>query len=148
MTAYLLFTPYDYGNRPTTYIHVGFWCGLFANLVPALVEPTDGSLVPSARAKILRFTSYQEAVDSEHFAGMQWVWLDETGNINLDEFEHPADNVVYVLGQEQNGFGSCITKGAHVYVRTPTTLDSILSPSVIVPLLCYDRWAYVHGGRG
>jgi hypothetical protein len=147
MTAYLLFTPYDLGNRPTTFVMVDYWCGLFKDLRPAFINRNDCS-VPSERSGVPRFASYKDARSSELLSDLQWVWLDEVGDINLDEYVHPVDNVVYVLGQEQEGFGDCLTPGDHVRVRIPALADAIASPSLLVPILCYDRWAYINGGRG
>jgi hypothetical protein len=33
-----------------------------------------------------------------------WVHLDSKGEVNLREFQHPVDNVVYVVGHDYEGF--------------------------------------------
>jgi hypothetical protein len=146
VAAYLLFHPYDLGNRPTTFAHADFWCGKF-DLLPAIVHQ-QSMHEPSPRSGVPIFPSLLEALAGELFARCCFVWLDEAAVVTLDRYHHPPDDVVYVLGQEQDGFGDCPTEGDHVRVHFPGDPEGIASPSMIVPLLCYDRWAYLHGGRG
>lgn len=40
----------------------------------------------------------------EEYPDHMWVYLDPKAEVTLNEFEHPKDNVVYVVGDDHAGF--------------------------------------------
>ena len=139
MTVYLLFHPQDFGRNPMTYTHGDFWCSLF-RIHPYIIESGNAS-VPSKRSGVARANSLAEAIDDPLFIGYTWVWLDHRADQYLHEYQHPIDNVVYVLGHDVSGFGDVPTIGDHVQVSFGSTNE--VHASLILPLLCYDRHAYI-----
>jgi hypothetical protein len=47
-----------------------------------------------------------------------WVYLDPKGEITLNEFEHPKDNVVYVVGDDHEGFKGEMLDGQKVRIES------------------------------
>lgn len=68
-----------------------------------IVEPRN--LIPVSRddnPMVVR--SLDQAIARADLAGMQWVWLHPQGTQLLQDFAHPADNVVYCVGHDDTGF--------------------------------------------
>jgi hypothetical protein len=53
----------------------------------------------------------------EAYPDHMWVYLDPKGNITLNEFEHPKDNVVYVVGHDHEGFRGAELHGTSVRIE-------------------------------
>ena len=49
------------------------------------------------------FWSWQEMLEELH--DHRIVFLDGAGDIELKDFEHPEDNVIYCVGSDPDGFG-------------------------------------------
>lgn len=105
----------------------------------------DSSGQGAKRAE-LRFTSVQAALDAPQLQGLQWVWLHPEVETCLDKYEHPADDVVYCVGDDQDGFDGLDPRklpGCCVCVRDwPETFAAC-----VVPLVAYDRHLFLHGRR-
>lgn len=65
------------------------------------VIDTEGGLRALSREP---YVDLDEALTDPRFDGWQWVFADADGATPLEEFQHPADNVVYVFGHDVNGF--------------------------------------------
>ncbi len=50
------------------------------------------------------YANLDEALVDPRFAGWTWVFLDPNGATALEDFTHPADDVVYVFGGDIDGF--------------------------------------------
>lgn len=50
------------------------------------------------------YADLDEALTDPRFAGWTWVFFDPDGNTALEDFTHPADDVVYVFGGDIDGF--------------------------------------------
>jgi hypothetical protein len=65
------------------------------------------------------FRSLSEAMAHPHFDGHTWVWLAAGGDTYLDEYDHPADNVIYCIGDDLTGFQDEIGQGVTIKLRPP-----------------------------
>jgi hypothetical protein len=140
--TYILFHPFDTGARPMTYPLGDFWCSIF-RFYPYVIRTGDGK-VPSDRSGVAMADSLQEALEDPRLDGFKWVWLDHRAETYMNEYHHPRGNVIYVLGHDVNGFGDVEPVGDLIQVRFGSTNE--VHSSLILPLLCYDRFAYIAGG--
>jgi len=72
----------------------------------------------------------------EEFQGCEHVYLNPEGGTPLKDFEHPADNVVYIVGSDYAVFN--IPPGAtsvHIESVTPTELYATTAVGIVL----YDR---------
>jgi len=71
----------------------------------------------------------------------EWMYMDATGTRFLDEYVHPADNVVYVAGHDRFGYGrSDLSNGVKIKLRTiQSDFDGHALPTLIT--VACDRWA-------
>ena len=81
------------------------------------------------------FRSYNEARYSEELRNAHWVYLDEHSGVQLHEYVHPEEDVVYALGSDYDGFGDHIKSGDVVSVEGGQQYAAVIAPSVL-----YDRY--------
>jgi hypothetical protein len=96
------------------------------------------------------FHSIAEAQAHPAFAGYTWVWLTAEGDTYLDEYPHPADNVVYCIGDNVVGFQGGMGDGPRLKVRpmNPEIPDNAEHPAELVAdILIFDRFMYINGKR-
>lgn len=71
-----------------------------------------------------------------------WIYLDPKGEIALSEFEHPKDNIVYVVGDDHEGFKGEEFKGPSVRIENAhndQTKESFAIACLLM-VIC-DRWS-------
>ena len=117
-----------YGIYPMIIDRLGDWVGanpwIYASLDSALSDPAN--------------------------AGFDWVWMDAKGGVLLDKFEHPEDNVIYCVGSDYIGFDGkdvMTLPGTKVKLHTLPDYDAEWFASLLVPLICYDRFLFLEGKR-
>jgi hypothetical protein len=104
----------------------------------------EGLLSPSKSLKI--FSSIAEALVDPDLSKLAWVWLTADGDVALDEFEHPKDDVVYCIGSDYVGFEGRKANdlpGKHVRLRFDDEWYAVMTTA----MLCYDRFLYCLGRR-
>lgn len=87
--------------------------------------------------------------DPDH-AGDTWVWLHADADMYLDEFEHPAENVIYCVGSDYDGFdGKSISElpGVKLKLRQPASHIGEWFAGMVTSIVCYDRFLYLNGRR-
>lgn len=93
------------------------------------------------------YTSLAEALVCPRLAGCTWVWFDPDGETILDEYEHPADNVIYCIGSDFTGFGEHAPDPANkMRIRMPEHLP-VWWAVQCVQIICYDVLLYEAGRR-
>ena len=89
------------------------------------------------------YHSFDEALAdlSDH----AWVFLHPDGPTILDEFEHPADPVVYAVGSNRTGFGKAAEElqGSLVRLRNPEVVNDYQA----LFLTLHDRYLFQNGRR-
>ncbi len=88
------------------------------------------------------FTSLDEAWAHPGFVGYQWVYFSSDAPTWLDEYVHPIDNVVYVIGSDDDGYdGKPLRelRGAVLSIRGWEPGRNYYA-ATCVPIICYDRW--------
>jgi hypothetical protein len=58
------------------------------------------------------------SVAYEAYPDHTWVYLDSKAEITLNEFEHPKDNVVYVVGDDHEGFRDEMLRGPSIRIKS------------------------------
>lgn len=82
--------------------------------------------------------SYPSLLDAHlAYPDHSWMYLYTNGDIFLDQYEHPKDNVVYVVGHEVTGIENIPLKGPKVRIRTFNTGES-QSIACLIVVIC-DR---------
>jgi len=98
-----------------------------------------------------RFPTIDEALADARFKDHTWVWLALTDGANyLDEYKHPADEVIYCVGSDFDGFdGKDPSKlpGPKLKLRQIHKRIGEWYATTVVPLVAYDRFLYLHGRR-
>ena len=69
-----------------------------------------------------------------------WVYLDPRGGITLNKFEHPKDNVVYVVGDDHRGFGTEEFRGPSVRIENRHGDRESFAIACLIMVIC-DRWS-------
>ena len=76
-------------------------------------------------------------------ADKTWVFMDSRRGVELAEFDHPVDNVVYCTGADDVGFdGHLLPKGVRVRIATQ---ERCAFP--ILVLVACDRWSRMRTWR-
>jgi len=76
------------------------------------------------RSGNVRSTLDQAWADSK-FSGYTWVYFDGTyGTINLHDYRHPRDNVVYVIGSDFDGYNRSLVELNGDILKLKTKNDS------------------------
>jgi len=103
----------------------------------ACIHPEDADYDSMCKTQFPTLEAVQETYPNYTF-----VYFDPTATTYLDEFNHPEDNVVYVVGHDNYGFGdSDISNGTKIKLRTlhPEPFEahafSCLSSAI------QDRWS-------
>ncbi len=96
----------------------------------ACVHPVDADYKASAK------DSYNTLEDAQAaYPDHEWIYLDRNATTHISEYQHPLDNVVYVVGHDADGYGdSSIGKTIKV-----TKLDGHAIPCLISAVT--DRWS-------
>lgn len=88
--------------------------------------------------------SLQEAKQHPWLKDLRWIYLSAQGKKSLQEFEHPADNVVYCIGSDAYGFGEDVSMHETLRLFTPDP-DSEehktreFFTATVLPMVVYDR---------
>ena len=71
-----------------------------------------------------------------------WVYLDPKGEQTLDEFQHPKDDVVYVVGHDFEGFRGVKFNGPSVRIENAHNDPDRESFAIacLIMVIC-DRWS-------
>jgi len=97
----------------------------------ACIHPA-GADYPAVAPTVVESLEQAQAAHPDH----EWVYLDPTATKHVSEYQHPADNVVYVAGHDDTGYGDSETPGTHVRVMEG---EGHAIPCLIA--LCCDRWS-------
>ena len=106
-------------------------------ILPMIVDP----MTAGESKQVPIFATVEEAHAA--YGHLTWVWLDANGDVALDEFTHPADDVVYALGSNASGFGGFTADGPRVVVRPYSEIYA----EMCVPIVCHDRWLKLRGSH-
>jgi hypothetical protein len=146
--VYLLYYLPDVESWSTAkYPWLSKWAGLY-RIHPVVIDLAGRNRLSDKPP--FNFRSLQDAHDSPHLAGYTWVWLKANGAVYLDEFAHPADNVIYCIGDDQTGFQGLDLPGPSIKLR-PTN-EQVLDEAewwaaMVAPQVLYDRFMYLQGKR-
>ena len=78
----------------------------------------------------------------EAYPDHTWVYLDSKSETTLDEFEHPKDNVVYVVGDDHEGFKGEEFKGPSVRIENRHNDNERESfPIACLIMVICNRWS-------
>lgn len=70
-----------------------------------------------------------------------WVYLDPKGEVTLHEFQHPIDNVVYVVGDDHEGFKGEKFRGTGVRIESNHNDGrETFAIACLIMVIC-DRWS-------
>jgi hypothetical protein len=112
------------------------------NLSPIVIDPPNREkreLSGKTDAFPPIYSTYEDAYKVN--PDLQWIWMDSSADIYLDEFDHPKDNAVYAIGHEIDGFS-----GEFPGIKVKIRFDETYGP-LVLPMLLYDRWLYLEGKR-
>ena len=86
------------------------------------------------------FSSLEEAQTDSRLANHQWVYFDINANEYLEDYAHPANNTVYVIGSDTVGYAG--TKLEDINILKLKTKDSNRNwyAAAIIPYVCCQRW--------
>ena len=100
----------------------------------AAIHPKDADYPPKVH------TTYPSlAVAQKAYPNHNWVILDPNAKKYLDEFTHPKENVVYLVGHDAGGFQGKAPKGTKVKLRTiQDNFEGYAIPTLIATAC--DRW--------
>lgn len=78
----------------------------------ACIHPVNTDYPATVATQFATLEDAQKAYPSH-----EWLYLDHNASDSLDDYVHPADNVVYVAGHDRDGFGSSVI-GRSVKLKT------------------------------
>jgi hypothetical protein len=95
--------------------------------------------------------SFEQAREHPLLRDLTWVFLDPYGTVELKDFKHPTEDVIYCFGSDWNGFGEDVVPlGATVRVDLPGNADPgsrrEFFASTLLPIVAYDRVLKRHWG--
>ena len=96
------------------------------------------------------FHSIKSVLADPRFSNLKFVWLDASGEQCLDEFEHEANNIVYCVGADIEGFDGIPAQdlpGEKVRLKQPAGQEGEWYASIVIPLVVYDHYLFVNGRR-
>ena len=97
-----------------------------------------------------RFATIADAIADPDLSELTWIFLDACGETYLDEYEHPADDVVYCIGSDFDGFDGTPhdeLPGTLLKLRQVPEHTGEWFASIVAPLVVYDRFLYLQGRR-
>lgn len=144
MGIYLLHYRDNHGKRE---LFINKFIAMFGLRGPT-IDISNTLHKPNARSPI--YLNLEEALADPRYEGHQWVWLDHRADMLLDELEHPADKVVYCIGDNIAGFDNrdiSELPGIKVKLRQPKGEDIEWFSTMVAPLVVYDRFLYLSGRR-
>jgi hypothetical protein len=142
MAKHLLFWHEPDARFERTYSWIHKHCGVYG-YVPVVIDPTGTWSTERPDLPQLVYHSLRDVLQDARFHGHTFVWLDHTATVFLDEFTHPADDVVYCIGSDRDGFGGVEWEGPRVKLR----LTGEFFAAFVVPIVCYERYCYEQGWR-
>lgn len=111
------------------------------------MEPIVVDLLGHFKSEPGRFPYKVESLDEAvaRWTDHTWVFLDATGSVVLDEFEHPSDPVIYAFGSDITGFEKTIDElpGLKVKLRDP----QIVTADMAIAMTLHDRAIFRAGRR-
>lgn len=88
------------------------------------------------------FSSLDQAIRDSRFADYTWVYFDINATNYLEDFTHPVDNIVYVIGSDTVGYdGKSIKErnGKSLKLKTKD-LNREYYASAIISYVMSQRW--------
>jgi len=144
---YLLFYSSPHEHHKVKWSWIVDWAGLYG------VHPIAVDLIGEFRQTDrppFHFRSLADALASPVFHGHTWVWLDAQASVYLDEFEHPADRVVYCIGEDFSGFQDLDAEGPRIRLRpfnSELKDEAEYWPQMVATAVLHDRAMYLAGRR-
>lgn len=83
------------------------------------------------------YPTYEDAYQA--YPNHTWVYLDPNADVALHEFEHPEDDVVYVVGRDIEGFSGVELHGQKVRLDTKKK-GEMFSVACLIAVAC-NRWS-------
>ena len=97
---------------------------------------------------VKRFPDIKAAMAAPDLAGHEWVFLDAKGDVHLDKYPHPVDDVVYCIGSDFDGFDGLDVKelpGVKVKIRQLPNRKGEWYASIVAPIVVCYRYMYMQG---
>lgn len=93
------------------------------------------------------FTSLDQAIEDDRFKDNTWIYFDVNAKNYLEDFTHPKDNVVYVIGSDTVGYdGKSISErnGESLKLKT-VDLNRDYYATAVISYICSQRYTKTGG---
>ena len=98
------------------------------------------------KAAPIKFTK-ELVILQELYPDYEWVILDPNAEPKITDLAHPPDKTIYLIGDDKNGVIWAPENATFVSLNLPARSDGEWFASMVVPIICYDRFLYLEGLR-